>query len=525
MPASVAAPDKAARDAAGRARVAFFVALTLVGACKLWIAARLAPFGDEAFYWQESRHLAWAYSDLPGLTAWLIALGERLFGHSTLAMRAPFLLLGTLIPLLIVALARQAGADARAGWQAGLWALALPLLGTLGVLALPDVALTFASLLALLAFARALRGDRWRDWIGLGGALALAWLCHYRAAVLMLCGLVYLVAMPAGRALWRRPGLWAALALSLLGLAPLLAFNAMHEWRGLGFQLVERHPWSFHADALVQPLEQALVVTPVLYALLLAAAWASWRRRGRGAPWDLFAVCAIVPLLAFFAFGLFADEQRFRLHWPLPGYLPLLALLPLLAEEWRGRPLSRWLPAGAALAAIGCAATLAYLVAASVPGMAAGLSGLKAFPSHFVGWNEAAAHLRALREREDLAGLPLVADNFMLAAELGFALDRADVPALDSPLNTKHGRAAQLALWRLDESGLAPGQTVLLVVDETALRERDRAAWRAELCRRLDRLEPLDRLDLYGGRKRYLYYRAEVPAPGSAHEGCAPDGE
>ena len=45
-----------------------WVILTLV---KLVVAARLPLFVDEAFYWQEGQHLAWAYSDLPGLTAWL----------------------------------------------------------------------------------------------------------------------------------------------------------------------------------------------------------------------------------------------------------------------------------------------------------------------------------------------------------------------------------------------------------------------------------------------------------------------
>lgn len=59
-----------------------FVAQFLV---ELMLAARLSPFGDEAFYWQESRHLAWGYSDLPPLSAWLIRLGETVAGHGHLA--------------------------------------------------------------------------------------------------------------------------------------------------------------------------------------------------------------------------------------------------------------------------------------------------------------------------------------------------------------------------------------------------------------------------------------------------------
>jgi len=39
---------------------------------KVFLAANLAPFGDEAFYWQESRALAWSYTDVPPATALLI---------------------------------------------------------------------------------------------------------------------------------------------------------------------------------------------------------------------------------------------------------------------------------------------------------------------------------------------------------------------------------------------------------------------------------------------------------------------
>ena len=50
-------------------RVKFIGLWLLLLAAKLLLAGLLQPFGDEAFYALESRRLAWAYSDLPGLTA------------------------------------------------------------------------------------------------------------------------------------------------------------------------------------------------------------------------------------------------------------------------------------------------------------------------------------------------------------------------------------------------------------------------------------------------------------------------
>ena len=56
-------------------REGFLALWVLLLAIKLVLAAQLPLFVDEAFYWQEGMHPAWAYSDLPALTAWLARLG------------------------------------------------------------------------------------------------------------------------------------------------------------------------------------------------------------------------------------------------------------------------------------------------------------------------------------------------------------------------------------------------------------------------------------------------------------------
>ncbi|PJA39208.1 MAG: hypothetical protein CO182_09605, partial [Lysobacterales bacterium CG_4_9_14_3_um_filter_62_6] len=69
----------------------FLFALCLQSLVKLLLAAQLPLFGDEAFYWQESRALAWSYTDVPPLTALLIAFGTTLGGDSLLGLRWLFL--------------------------------------------------------------------------------------------------------------------------------------------------------------------------------------------------------------------------------------------------------------------------------------------------------------------------------------------------------------------------------------------------------------------------------------------------
>ena len=473
-------------------------------AIKLVIAGTLSPFGDEAFYWQESLSPAWGYSDLPPLTAWLIALSERCFGHGLLAMRLPFLLIGALIPWQVGAIARRYGGEVER-WQGATFAALLPLVGSLGVLALPDVPLTFAIVLATQGLLAALDRNSLRDWVLLGVGLAIAWATHYRAAMPMLAGLVFLVATPRGRMQWRQPGFWVAMGIATLGLLPIVLYNVSARGAGVAFQLVERNPWQFHADALVQPIEQAVACTPVAWAVLLWGLWCAWRQRTRP-PFDALAVIAGIFVVGYFGLGLFADDIRFRAHWPLPGYVLLCAILPLLLRG-AGRAWRRIALGGFALAGIGLATGFAYLGLAASANGAATLSHLKAFPSLFTGWRESAAAVQMASGPEDI----LVADNFMLAAELRFQLGGSHVVySLDSPLNVKHGRAAQLATWGLDEAGLAThaGRRVLLIVDETALREREVKAWLGSVCARVVVGQPIARVGGFDGRRRFALYQA-----------------
>ena len=88
-------------------RVNFLVLWASLSIVKFLLAWRLPLFVDEAFYVWESRHLAWAYSDLPGLTAWLIRAGTTLGGQAELAVRLPFLLIGASLPWWVVRLAAR----------------------------------------------------------------------------------------------------------------------------------------------------------------------------------------------------------------------------------------------------------------------------------------------------------------------------------------------------------------------------------------------------------------------------------
>lgn len=490
-------------------RRSFLLLWLVLAGLKLVLAWGLPLFGDEAFYWWESRWPAWAYSDLPPLTAWLIALGTQVPGGE-IAVRWPFLLLGLLLPWQVVWLARRSHGG-EVAWRAGILALSVPLAFATGVLALPDAVMASLTVAAVHLLLRAAQDPgRAAPWLLLGGVLALGLLCHYRFAAVPLVIALAVPALSWGRRALRTPWPWLAALLALLALLPVWWLDAAHDYAGLRFQFVDRHPWRFQWNGLLQPLEQALVAGPVMLALLAAVVW----QRGRGAagPSDrLLAILAGGVWILFVALGFFADSERFRWHWSFPAYL---LAMPLLAAHWpvlgaRVRSLA------AATSMVLVALVAGYFLAGMAPRWQTGLFDGKRFPANFAGWREVAAWQRA----QDTAGNSLlVVDNFMLAAAITYYLQpewRDGVRVLDDPLNARHGRAAQLSIWGLDEAALAaqPPRPGWLLVEETARRFSDRWPWYQSLCSRFAGLRLDGVLDLYGGRKRFVRFRHQGYAP------------
>lgn len=496
-----------AQDETSVVRRGFWTLWAVVLLLKLIVAARLPLFVDEAFYWQEGQHLAAAYSDLPGLTAWLARLGVAIGGEHAFALRAPFLLTAALAPVLLVRVTSREFGE-RQGWLAGCFALLLPLSGTLGLLALPDVMMALASLLCLDAGARLLRAVTTGAAFELALGLVLGALSHYRFAAVIGVGCIALVLLPEGRRALRDVRVWIAVAMGASAWWPLLAWNLDNADAGLRFQLVDRHPWAFHGDGILFVIIQALLVTPLLFAALLLA---GWRGRHSDPVARYFACLGGLIVLGFFVLGFFTDTERVSFHWPLPGYLALLPLLPALLPGWpRWLRLATWWLAG-----LGLVAMLMFYAALSFPEARAHSAADKFYQSNFAGWDDLA---EATRQR--LATLPqgsaVIADNFKIGAELGFALGDPNIPVLDHPLNHKHGRAPQLRLWGLQHDGARDWakQPALLVVGVSDVPYKDLLRRYHALCEMVGPLPPPQVLNIDHGRRRFALFALDTHRAG-----------
>jgi 4-amino-4-deoxy-L-arabinose transferase-like glycosyltransferase len=494
------------------------VALALAGALlvvKAVLAKRLSLFGDEAFYWWESRHLAWAYSDLPGLTHALIRLSAALGFDGYVGVRAVTVVGGVLISLLMVAIARSLGARGGALIGAAIGLYLLPIGAGLGLLALPDTWLNLFALGALWSALKLLESPSPVRFVGLGVWLALGLATHPRFAAWILAMLPFLLLNPVGRRWWRQPGFWLACAIGAVGLVPTIAFNVQHAFANLAFQMVERHPWRFAWEGFKFFPEQLLALGPAALALIGAALWS--QRRDRDPALRLSISLALSHALIYALLAPFADRERLTLHWLLPSALALLCVVP--------RVLPRWSPAlwGSSLVVgLLSSALLLGLLARGALGPPDARDGAsKWLPENFIGWREAAGLARLIEPHLE-PQTRLIADNFMLGAQLAFELDRPDsVWVLDHPLNAKHGRALQLRIWDRDQraaAALAPLPRVLIA--ELSASKRDAVVdWMSGFCATLGPLKLMSDYALLADRKRFAVLAptargCELPAVG-----------
>jgi len=320
------APDaKTIRPPAMGTRNAALLAglVTLAALLHLWLAGSTLLSGDEAYYWLWSRRLQLSYYDHPAMMAWWMAATTALFGESEAAIRLPAVLAAAAVTLLAFDTARLAFRDIRAGW----WALALLnatiLFAAAGVLVTPDSPLLVFWSACLWAVIRLLDDGRARWLYVLGLSLGLGFTSKY-TMVLIAPGILAVFALfPQARRWWKSPHFWAAIVLALACTAPVLVWNAQHEWVSIRKQL------SHSFDAPVgDPLKslatflgtQLGTVTPLVFAFMLWgmgwALWAGWR--GRRPEWFLLGATS-APLLAFFVrHSLGGLVQP---HWPGPAYL------------------------------------------------------------------------------------------------------------------------------------------------------------------------------------------------------------
>jgi len=294
------------------------------------LAATLPVSGDEAYYWDCSRHLDWSYFDQPPLVIWAMVPFRLLLGETALAVRGPAILASLLLGVFLLGLVKRLGGTEReAGW-AYVVLHGMPLFFLGSFYASTDVVMTAAYLAATWAAVALAQGER-RAWWGFGAAIGLGFLAKF-PVVLVLPALLPVLAAREGRRQLRTPTPYlAGLAAGLLT-APVWIWAMAHHWDNIAFQLAGRHSVRTLGVKYLGEFIGAnlLLATPFLAAALAVAWWKGWHRRDPA--WTAALLAAASPLVVF---GSVALRERVGAHWGGPGLVVGLALLAVTA--FRGR--------------------------------------------------------------------------------------------------------------------------------------------------------------------------------------------
>ena len=500
-------------------RILFLGTLAVV-LVKLFLAFNLDLYSDEIFYWQASTYPALAYSDLPFMTALLVGIGSSLDTGNPFTVRIIFIILGSSIPFLIYWLALPIIGKRQAIDSATL-SLCVPLLGFIGLLAVPDVPLIFWGILSIGFFERALRTNQTKFWLLTGLMVALGFCTHYRFILYPVSAIFFLLCFKPARKQWSNPKLWLTIITSVLGLIPILWFNITNDLESALFYFVERHPWEFQTNGLLHVFKQALVVSPPLYLMFLITIYHMYLKAKANelAP-ALLLSFSLTNLLVYLVLAPWADLNSTNIHWPLSGYIPLLVFTPFALREtyqWASdkfsttiaRKLCRIIPA------IGFSGTIIAFIAVGsqafqLPIQA--LIGPGILSNKMAGWDEFASHTQELLEREFPEIKPIiVTDNYYTAAQSEFAGLSRQVFTLDRSKSVRDGRLTQYEIWQKHESALSSitGIPVLYINEDSTLTTPDKHRLLAVMCHYVDNMEIVDELSLYKGEKSFSFYRSD----------------
>lgn len=450
-----------------RATLLLLLASTLL---HLLVAGRIALSVDEAHYALYGLRLDWSYFDHPPMVGWLQMLVSSL-SKSEWSLRLWPALLMVLSGTLLYYLSRVIYPK-ESPWQAFVAVLILQsaiIVQLLGIALVPDVPLLFFGLAAALSLWFAVKRHYWRDWLLLGLWLGLAGLSKYTAVTLALSVMLFVLWQGQWR-LFLTPKPWLAALLALLMIAPVLYWNAQHDWISLRYQLGHGAPdreWEAVRFFRAQ-LGQILAYAPGIYLFGLIAIFSTLRQRREENQRFLLSL-ALPPLLLF---GWTAGYEETLPHWTLL----LFAIVAPFSANWLWSHWERRWVRYSAIGSLVYSLVLVLLIHSQFLLPWIPFKPMQHPLSDLYGWQEAAERAVSLNRGRET---PLLVGNWSLASRIAWYARPHRVQVTDT-------RVDQFDLWF---GSLQQGDAGLLIVpDYYQGREKISGMAKFEQCESIDHL-------------------------------------
>jgi hypothetical protein len=396
--------------------VAALVALRLV-------AAAFTPLTfDEAYYWMWSRHLAGGYYDHPPMVAFVIRAGTLIAGDTEFGVRLVSILLALPMSFAIYRSTEILFGGTRTAASATIL-LNVTLMAAVGTLIVtPDAPLLVAASFVLFFLAKVLETGRGVWWLAVGAAAGCALLSKYTAMFFGPAIVIWLIAVPKLRHWLLSPWLYLGGFVALLLFAPVILWNADHQWvsfiKQLGRARIEDFRPAFIAELVPTQVGFATPLVFILGAMGLHAM--AWRNSGSFAARTLIN-STFWTIVAYFAWH--SLHARVEANWFAPVY-PAFAVAAAVAANltpWQGRRREladfcrRWAaPSGIVL--------FALLIVQANTGMLSFYRRDATVRSVGVGWPEIAREIEATRLR--VGATCVLAPDYGTTSWLAFYLPR-----------------------------------------------------------------------------------------------------
>ncbi len=268
---------------------------------------------DEAYYWVYSRQLDWGYFDHPPMIAFLIKLGYAIFPNE-LGVRLFMVILNGITLWLIHKMLFVKNDRLFMALAASMAVLQIG-----GVLAVPDIPLTFFTALFFWQYKQFLEKNSLVSALWLGLVMALLLYSKYHGILIIF----FTVLSYPRLALQSRA--WLAVATGLLLFLPHLWWQYQHDFPSVWYHLRERNAPQYRLAFTMEYLGGQLLFAGPLIGWLLYYAVIKEKtpdRLGRALKYSSLGI------IVFFALS--TVKGRVEANWTAPVLVPLL----VLAHRW-----------------------------------------------------------------------------------------------------------------------------------------------------------------------------------------------
>ncbi len=269
-------------------------------------------FGDEAYYWLWSKHLALSYYDHPPMVAYLIKL-TTILGTSVFSVRLMPVICFSVGSVFLYLLAKKLFNE-RIALLSLIISLALPATQMGYTLATDDAPLIMFWVISLYFGYRAITENKTKLYITTGVFMGLALLSKYTAIFIPATFFLYLLTKEPRKLFTWKP--WLSVIISFTVFSPVIYWNYTHHWISFIFQYRHGTGARIGLNDILQFLGGIIVLLTPIFFIIYAVSVFKPREWIKNRERYFTMISALTVFIFFFYKGMF---KMMEINWYAPA--------------------------------------------------------------------------------------------------------------------------------------------------------------------------------------------------------------